>query len=191
MLSLEIEKKALLDKDTYNLIIDSIDSKPFIQKNYYFDDNNKRLYKASMALRVREKNGKFKLTLKDKSDPTIGIVEVSSIITKNDFNKFVEGRYLIDDTILEYLSKKDIVLETLTNLVSFTTKRIKVNLDDHILFLDETTFENGVVDYELEVESSSIELCKKCFDAYADKFKIKETHSTKIERGYINKKNEH
>ena len=58
----------------------------------------------------------------------------------------------------------------------FETIRYEKDMDGHLLVLDQTIFQNGVVDYELEVESQSPEAGLDFFNSFL------ETHAVKKQK---------
>ena len=63
---LEYEKKILLTKDEYLLLVALAGKRPtkLIQKNYYFDTDDFAMNRKGVTCRIREKDGKFKATIK-------------------------------------------------------------------------------------------------------------------------------
>ena len=63
--NLEIEAKVLLAEEDYQKINNLNLAKPYIQINYYFD-NKDHTFSKIYGLRIRYKNDKYELTLKEK-----------------------------------------------------------------------------------------------------------------------------
>ena len=65
--NIEIEAKVLVSKEEYNQVIKNLHLDTyykFKQTNYYIDSDEYDIKKNGFALRVREKNQEFELTLK-------------------------------------------------------------------------------------------------------------------------------
>ncbi len=185
MLDVEIEKKAMLSKSDFDKLKDLYDYKSITQTNYYFDDKSCNLHKNRIALRVREKQSSIKFTLKDKRSQKSNhhCIEVSSYISKEMLNEFLKTGIINSCDISDYLY--DVNYEKLELITKFETKRLVKEFDDYKLFLDHTVFDNKE-DYELEIESHSLEICTKVFEEYCSKYDLVETTNTKLYRALSN-----
>ena len=85
--NLEIEFKILIDKDTYQQIInDHKIDRSYQQTNYYL--MHPVLSELKYSLRIREKNNQYELTLKQPQ--TKGNLETNLIISKELKNKIID-----------------------------------------------------------------------------------------------------
>ena len=62
----EFEKKILLTKTEYDYLRsdERFSKRPSLQKNYYYDTEKYELNELGITCRIRERNGKYKATLK-------------------------------------------------------------------------------------------------------------------------------
>lgn len=176
---LEIEYKNLLNKDEYHKILDAefmLDPSihQITQTNHYFDTSDKLLRKYHSAVRIRKLATRNELTFK---------VPAQKFLMESNFSLSQEQTNLI-------LNKKQFSLSDITNKTidlkvpgltnqslfehfnQFTTIRYEKQVGDHLMVLDQTTFQNHVIDYELEVESSDPLMGKEFFNALLDKYSI-------------------
>lgn len=189
MKEVEIEFKSLLTKEMFDSICkDHEFAESFTQTNHYFDTESEILKNNNMALRIREKSNCTKLTIKHKieSDPDY-YVEITDFIGVCEKNDILHNRKVVSKVILDYLEENNVELVKLTKYNMFITNRNICHFEDHILFLDETTYHNGTKDYELEVEALTHDLCEKYFNEYSNKYNLTKNTLHKIERAIINK----
>src|SRR5690625_4119666 len=91
---IEIEYKMLLTKTEFERLLSS---NPFPkagekQINYYFDTKHFSLQKKSCALRIREKNNIYQLTLKEPH--TTGLLETHDTLSKKDALSWLNGNII-------------------------------------------------------------------------------------------------
>lgn len=135
---LEYEKKIMLTSDEYNAIVGTISEYVFAQKqtNYYFDTDELSMSKQKITCRIREKDGKFKTTIK-KHD-----TEHPDCSTEEDLAEKME----FDPQIFNALG-----LHYQGELV---TERIVMYKDSCAeMVIDRNTY-LGYTDFELEIEYS-------------------------------------
>ena len=158
MREIEIEFKNLLTKDKYNALFEKYDlknSEEIINKNFYYDDANESFKKIGAALRIRYTNKKTEMTLKVKGE------------TQNiEINVPLDERYpkeptvlpILPNEIIAELERMNVKIKTPMLIQKIETLRHEITLDEGLLLvLDETTFINDVVDYELEFEAKDYE----------------------------------
>lgn len=176
---LEIEYKNLLTKDEYQkLLVDEFTKDASVQKimqtNHYFDTPDKLLRKYQSALRIRRLDTRNELTFKVpaqeflmESNFSLNQEQTDLILTQKQFslsditNKRVDLKVpgLTNETTFEHFNQ-------------FTTVRYEKKVGDHLMVLDQTTFQNDVVDYELEVESIDPLDGKNFFNSLLEKHSI-------------------
>lgn len=141
--NLEIEYKLLISHDEFEKLSSFFPKKTFIrQTNTYYDTRSEELKKQGCALRIREKEGKFLITL--KTPAASGHHEYECYVDENNASVFknceikniLDGLHLIDDFI-----------ET----GQCVTDRAVFELDQAELCFD-INFYNGITDYEIEYE---------------------------------------
>lgn len=172
----EIEFKNLLTKDEYLGLLDkefpdnsNLRSKKAIyQANYYFDTLNKDLKKQNSALRVRITDSTNEMTLKV---PYQGFLMENNLhLSNNKASEIINNKQIVlssfnsPDNDFSFLDQK-IKDSTFYLFNSYQTKRFEKSVKNHLIVLDETTFQNGVIHYELEVESNDEDEGRKFFES--------------------------
>lgn len=144
----EQEVKFLLDQETFEKIYGGFVSEknPKKQVNYYFNPAA-LVGDKSTTIRIREKDGKYTLTIKEKkSDAKDLSTEKSATISKDDFNKIMAAGSLKVDAYLENSLKGEV-----SYLGSLETIRDEVQYKNIALAFDKSTYFDQV-DYEIEME---------------------------------------
>lgn len=179
---IEIEYKVLLTKNEYETIASSLpfSTNSVIQVNYYFETKQFDFKKQHSALRIREKNNQYTLTLKQPHKD--GILETHDKLTEEEFNNWMNGNPPPTVHVGKQLKNMGIKVERINYFGSLTTKRRSFKLEDILYVLDESTY-NGKVDYELEIEAPSKEKGLNVFNKIIQDFHISPKEPiTKIER---------
>lgn len=176
---LEIEFKNQLTKNEYQSIlqkdfINELTSIRVKQVNHYFDTTEKLLKKNQSAVRIRITNTKSELTFKIPSqdflmEKTFALKEeqVNSILHNKQFSLSGVTKQTIDLGIFGITNQT-----IFHHFNSFETLRYEKQVGDNLIVLDQTTFQNGVVDYELEVESLDPMEGQKFFESFLDTYSI-------------------
>lgn len=179
---LEIEYKNLLNRNEYQKILNCEFSilepkqraQKLIQTNYYFDTTEQQLKKAGAALRIRTLNSRHELTFKV---PSVNFLmetnlDLTAAQTEHILNK---GSLQLSELTKQ---KLDIGLSEINEHTvfkyfnHFKTTRYEKRVGENLLVLDQTTFQNEVVDYELEVEGQNPQATKTYFHSILDKYSI-------------------
>jgi uncharacterized protein YjbK len=186
---LEIEFKNMLTKKEYVKLLKEFsinDNDIITQINYYLDSPQFSLMKAKCALRVREKNGNYKLTLKQPVKE--GILETNQLISKAEFSLIKEIGPIPDGAVKEVLMQIGIPLDDITFLGELKTNRVSFPYKDGILFLDHSSYFNKE-DYELEYEVENRAIGNKVFLALLNSYHIPVRNTdNKISRFFSEKK---
>lgn len=153
---IEIEFKNLLTIDEYNKLLKHI---PFptesqIQTNYYFETKHRSLQELGCALRIREKNNFYQLTLKEPHEK--GLLETHDTLSKEEADNWIQGKLIEKPETMARLKDLGIHLSSLHCFGSLTTKR-KELYKNNIIFVLDYSFYNGKSDYELELEADTRE----------------------------------
>lgn len=177
--NIEIEAKVLLSKDDYDKVLKNIIGSKykdqFIQTNHYIDSPDRILKKQNIALRIRELKGNYTLTL--KTPLSEGLLEKNQNLTPSqaydmiNFNKFPSGE------IEDFLELLDVETSSLKKLATLATKRIEYEYKTGLLALDENSY-NNMVDYELEMEDSSMAQAKELVVEILESLNIKYSFNT-------------
>ncbi len=133
---LEYEKKILLTQDEYNKLskLEGEGKLRFIQTNYYYDTDELKMNMQGITCRIREKNGKYKATIKaHKQDNK----ECSIEKTKEASSKY-------DDSLFSGMHLKLQGDLTTERVILYSNNGCEVVLDKNTYL--------GMTDYELEVE---------------------------------------
>jgi len=171
----EIEFKNMLTETEYEGILqkeftDYPHSKRMTtQTNHYFDTINKTLKEQDSALRIRTTDAYNELTLKVPHDDFL--LESNISLTNEQVSNILDTKQLV---LSSYLSPNDEMPlpEGVTDdtvfycFNSFQTKRLEKQVDEHLIVLDQTFFQNEAIDYELEVESTDATLGEAFFESF-------------------------
>ncbi|HIU45291.1 MAG TPA: CYTH domain-containing protein [Candidatus Enteromonas pullicola] len=157
--AIEIEAKALVSQDDYRKLAKLFpDSPRYTQTNHYIDSDKRILFKEGIALRIREKNDQYELTL--KTPLSQGLLEKNCVITKQQFDDFKENGIFPKGDTSRFLTMLDIDIATLKILTSLTTDRIDVEYKGGLLSIDRNCY-SGKTDYEVEFEYNNLGGAKK------------------------------
>ena len=160
--NIEIEAKVLLSKDEYNKIIKYLHLeryKKIKQINHYVDSKDRILKQHDFALRIRE-TSEFVLTL--KTPLSEGLLEKNQSISWRDYTELEDKKAFPNGNIKRFLEICGFCISDLEVLASLTTHRVELEIDEGLLCLDENIYgaNNELTDYELEIESTSMENAK-------------------------------
>ena len=143
--NIEIEAKVLLLKDEYNAIIEKLNLQKYRkikQTNHYIDTPDRYLKKNGIALRIREKDEEFELTL--KTPLSEGLLEKNENISWRDFENLSERQIFPDGNIRKFLLILGVKVSDLKVLTSLCTERIHVEFEGFGLALDKNIYSNIV-----------------------------------------------
>ena len=179
---IEIEFKVLLSKEEFRLLETTL---PFpnhstLQTNYYFETRSFDLKDRKSALRIREKNETYTLTLKQ---PHLeGILETHDPLNKLEFLNWMDNKPMIKPSVSRQLEELKIDVGDLYYYGALKTER-KTFKQDSVLYVLDKSYYNGKTDYELEIEADSKESGNQVFNKILADFHIEAKEPiTKIER---------
>lgn len=165
--AIEIEAKVLLQKEDYDkLVVLFKDYRPYTQTNYYIDNDEGLLRKEGLALRIRERDGLYEMTL--KTPLSQGLLEKNCVWTAKTFKSFSEGGAFPEGDIKRFLTMMDIDTDTLHIKTSLTTKRIDAPYEGGKLSIDENHY-LGKIDYEVELEHNNERDAERILEALLEK----------------------
>ncbi|KGA97319.1 hypothetical protein BALCAV_0210950 [Alkalihalobacillus alcalophilus ATCC 27647 = CGMCC 1.3604] len=153
----EIEVKSMLSKEGYQTLIKQFnlsENEAFEQENHYFDTKDFQLREKRSALRVREKNRSYTLTLKQPH--TVGLLETHQPLTEQQFQTFRKQAKLPTGDVVNQLEELDIKIEELHYLGALQTKRLEIAYNKGSLCLDQSHYLD-LTDYEIEFEGQTLE----------------------------------
>jgi uncharacterized protein YjbK len=189
---IEIEFKNMLTKEEYQSLLNTFsikESEIITQINYYLDTSDLSLMKNKCALRVREKNGKFKLTLKQPVSE--GLLETNQVISASTFAEIKKKGLLPEGEVKDVLYRAGINTKTVCLLGTLQTNRVSFPYKDGVLFLDHSSYFNKE-DYELEYEVTNREAGNTVFLELLNFYHIpKRNTDNKISRFFKEKKKQH
>ena len=172
--NIEIEAKVLINKDEYNKVIEHLHLDAYRrikQTNYYIDTDNRDIKNNGYALRVREKNQEFELTL--KTPLSEGLLEKNESISWRVFEDLRDNKVFPDGGIKKFLAILEIDTNELKIITSLTTERIEIEYKNNLLAVDKNTYGNNV-DYEVEVESTSMSGAEETLKSILEECEIKD-----------------
>ena len=183
----EIEFKQLLTPSQYNAIKTHYfaDDTPFTQTNHYFDTTDMTLKQHHAALRIREKDGQFEMTLKVPAD--VGLLEYNEIVALNP--NTLETLHVDDlpQAIRKAINALDDNITTFHLLGALSTARIEKNIDDNLLVLDHSTYLD-TEDFELEFEVVNAETGFEAFQHILRQFDIESNKPDNKVARFFNRK---
>lgn len=185
MQEIEIEYKNILTKKEYDQLVAQYFQKqqPIKQVNYYFDTSSFDLAKNRYALRIREKNEQYILTLKQPHEA--GILETHEALTKTEVISLLTGKSVLKPKIAKQLNEINVLLGQVVYYGNLTTYRLETTIEQITLVLDHSVYNNNE-DFEIEIEAPSKELGLLKITEILKGSKIKKrTTKTKSERFFF------
>ncbi|WP_058308130.1 CYTH domain-containing protein [Gracilibacillus massiliensis] len=184
---IEIEFKNLLTEEEYQQLVNhfySSNSTEMIQKNHYFETADFQIKKHHAALRIREKENTYQLTLKQPNPHGPGLLETHADLTSSEAKLSLEGNFVEKEEIEKALNNMGISHTDLKYGGMLQTYRIESNYKDTMIVLDKSEY-NGHTDYELELEAHDEAYGLKIFQEILSNHNIpKRKTANKIERFY-------
>lgn len=161
--NIEIEFKNLLTEHEFTLLKKhlNIDDSSFIKQiNHYIDTEHFALKEKGCALRIREKEGNFELTLKQPHPK--GLLETNQNLSMNEARDLLEKHFLIEGPVINSLKELHIPIKNLTYFGSLTTERAEREFQGGLIVLDFSSYLNHF-DFEVEYEVEDFQLGKDIF----------------------------
>lgn len=182
---IEIEFKNLLTEKEYHQVYHYLPFKTvelMEQTNYYFETEDLKLKQKGAALRIRYKNGKCTLTLKEPHKE--GLLETHDSLTEEEANLWIQNKMMVKPHVSKQLQGLGISIESLHYMGSLTTRRKEMEYKGTTVVLDHSLYYDQE-DYELEVEANSKEDGKKAIQEILKACNIPERETdNKIKRFY-------
>lgn len=184
---IEIEYKNLLTEEEYHLLSkeyfsEEVDS--YTQKNTYFDTESEDLRKINCAFRIRIKAHEAEITLKSPFEGHHK--ELNSELTLDEAQELTSKQSIqVPEHIAEFLrSEFQLDISMIYKIAELKTERLEKDYRNCLIVLDKSWY-SGLVDYELEVESPSIELGEALFHSILKEHSIPKRETlNKIARAY-------
>jgi uncharacterized protein YjbK len=186
---LEIEYKNLLTKEEYELLLTKL---PFPngqdQINYYFETPDLRLRTMDSALRIRKKQDRYQLTLKEPYQD--GLLETHDELTDEEAKEWKSGNPIPKEGTTKQLNKMGIEVVDLKYYGSLLTTRREYEEKGIIYVLDHSKYHDQE-DFELEIEAPDKESGMKAMDNILHTFGIvKKDTPNKIARFFQSLEND-
>lgn len=150
---IEIEFKNLLTKEEFQTLCHNfhISNEQFVtQKNHYFDTPTFSLKEKGAALRIREKQQIYKLTLKEPAK--VGLLETHQLLTKEEVKLALRFSILPKSgPVIERIKDLKVNLDHLQYFGTLTTDRAETKFKNGLIVLDHSRYLNKE-DFEVEYE---------------------------------------
>ncbi|EAE0010907.1 CYTH domain-containing protein [Listeria monocytogenes] len=169
---LEIEFRNLLTKEEYDTLIESFHVKEddfFEQTNYYLDTTNFDLKKCHSALRIRQLETQYQLTL--KTPEARGLMETTQILGKDQASAIIAGANIPVGPVRDTLKELGINHENLQVFGSLKTIRAEKDYKKGLLVFDKN-FYGSISDFDLEYEVADYDKGKEIFDKLLKEYQI-------------------
>ncbi|HEX6923629.1 MAG TPA: CYTH domain-containing protein [Bacillales bacterium] len=185
---IEIEFKNLLQHREFTQLCKHFDVKKedfTLQHNHYFDTPSFMLKKKGCALRIREKNNRRTLTLKQPHPD--GLLETHQALTEQETAAAMADSSFPDGAVTKVLYEMDVPSASLNFLGTLSTQRAEVPHENGLVVLDHS-FYLETEDFELEYESQERSRGEKTFHELLAAFQIpKRETDNKIRRFFAQK----
>ncbi|TDL80629.1 CYTH domain-containing protein [Peribacillus frigoritolerans] len=150
---IEIEYKNLLTKEEFSRLADFFhiaDHDFKHQDNHYFDTPEFHLKERGAALRIRFKNGRYVLTLKEPAP--VGLLETHQEITAEQASELISSASsLPKGKVLEQIHSLGIHSGNISFFGTLSTNRAEKTYKNGLIVLDHSRYINKE-DYEIEYE---------------------------------------
>ncbi len=198
----EFEVRSMLNEDKFFEISSRVmhlekNVKVTTQLNQYFDTDDFILNDHGIVLRIRTIHGKGAfLTLKKKKKSEEESKEYTQSLNYNQHYSLVKHNVFPKGTAVTQLNKElqklGIPLSDVHYQTSLRTKRIQADIDDITNYCVDRNEYEDIIDYDIEVESTSKEEAMKLLVELSKKydFEISENYVVKSKRA-INEKRNH
>lgn len=185
---IEIEFKNMLTKEEFHRLCESFAVTTFIkQVNHYFETPSFSLKKKGSALRIREKNGTYTVTLKQPAET--GLLETHQSVTKQEADWMMETGTIIPGAVYDQLLSLHVPVGQLHYYGSLTTQRAEMLYENGTLVFDHSFYFHHD-DYELEYEVQTEETGKKSFLHLLEQYNIPvRSTKNKVQRFFLAKQN--
>jgi uncharacterized protein YjbK len=178
----------MLTKEEFDRLRDYfyIKKESFIsQTNHYFDTERFALKDAGSALRLREKKGKWEMTLKQPAD--VGLLETNQDLDSSIAYAFIKKNVFPEGEVKKAVESILDGIEGLHHFGSLTTSRVEFPYEGGLLVLDHSSY-LSTEDFEVEYEVQDFESGKEIFHNLLKQLQIPARKTeNKIKRFYNQK----
>lgn len=168
---IEIEFKNIVSKSDFYKLVQAFslyESDFAKQTNYYFDTSDFKIKATGSALRIREKEGTYTLTLKQPH--TVGLLETHQTISKDELHEVKLGHFPPGE-VSNQLEMLTIQISECLYLGSLTTIRAEIPYKDGTLVFDHSLYFE-TEDFEIEYEAKDDTQGKLDFDQLLKEYNI-------------------
>ena len=171
--NIEIEAKVLINEDDYNRVL-KFYKKEELQKvtqlNYYIDTDDLLWKQFGIGLRIRQKDF---FVLNMKAPLQEGLLEKKESISEKEFDNFKNNGVFPNGSIKNLLLMFGVDITKLKIQTTLKTERIVIeNFSDNEVFAIDKNYYNGLIDYELELEGTSLERAKNSLKEKCEELNI-------------------
>ncbi|MBF2348304.1 CYTH domain-containing protein [Listeria marthii] len=169
---LEIEFRNLLTKEEYDTLTENFRVKEedfFEQTNYYLDTADFGLKERHSALRIRQLESQYQLTL--KTPESRGLMETTQILGADQATAIIAGANIPVGPVRDTLKEIGINHEDLQVFGSLKTIRAEKDYKKGLLVFDKN-FYGTISDFDLEYEVADYDKGKEIFDKLLKEYQI-------------------
>ncbi|MCD2252990.1 CYTH domain-containing protein [Listeria marthii] len=169
---LEIEFRNLLTKEEYDTLTENFRVKEedfFEQTNYYLDTADFGLKELHSALRIRQLESQYQLTL--KTPESRGLMETTQILGADQATAIIAGANIPVGPVRDTLKEIGINHEDLQVFGSLKTIRAEKDYKKGLLVFDKN-FYGTISDFDLEYEVADYDKGKEIFDKLLKEYQI-------------------
>ncbi|OIK08542.1 CYTH domain-containing protein [Bacillus sp. MUM 13] len=185
---IEIEFKNLLSQEEFNKLTNYFNVKEsdfVLQENHYFDTSDFALKNQKSALRIRVKQGKHELTLKQPARD--GLLESNQQLTPMQAEAFLKGEGFPEGEIQQLLISVNVEPQQIEFFGTLKTSRFEFPYKNGLLVLDHSHY-LGTEDFEMEYEALSRPEGQEIFSTLLETLQIPERMTeNKVKRFYLQK----
>ncbi|KRL61789.1 CYTH domain-containing protein [Latilactobacillus fuchuensis] len=174
----EREFKTLITKAQFNQIKNEHPTALTVhQTNYYFELPDQQLRQQGLALRIRQFAADAEQTLKVPTNSAQRtLIEITEPLSLDVAEQLVQQQTIQPDgPIMTYFNEQALNWPALTIWGYSTTERTIFNAPQGQLMLDQTSFPDQFVDYELELEVTDFQTARPYFEQLVQHYSIKLT----------------
>lgn len=180
----EFEKRLIISKEKYDVLLmhfskEYPNHKVTKQINYYFDTLKSEIQLENECLRVRtyHDDRKTKFTYKTHDKVINGDEEIYQILTVKEEMSLLQNGVIPEGQVKEALNKRGYQVTRLKFVGDIHTDRLEIFEKDYIVVLDKNTY-SGITDYNIEIESTSIEESEKVLKEICNSYSIEYRNDT-------------
>jgi uncharacterized protein YjbK len=182
--NIEIEAKILVSKQEFERVKHYLkleNTIPISQTNHYIDNNLGHLRQYGFALRIREIDNQYTLTL--KSPMAEGTLEKNQVISQEEYQQLKVHHQFPKGKVQALLYMFGFKTSSLVIIADLTTQRIDTSFQGQHVCLDVNSY-NGLIDYEIESEQSSLKYAAETLQKLCSETGInyQENHVSKYAR---------